>query len=53
MQDLRIKTELVDASVVRRLEGNQLSLFEEEKKREEYLDRVFTGKDLECFNFER
>ena len=44
MYDLRIKAELVDTAVTRRLEGNQLSLLEEEKKREEYLDRIFTGK---------
>ena len=46
MHDLRKTAELIDVQVTRRLVGNHLSLLEEERKREEFMDQVFTGKSL-------
>ena len=43
MIDLKITAELVDPAVTRRLIGNHLNLLDEERKRESYMDRIFTG----------
>ena len=46
MRDLRIVAGLVDTEVTQRHVGEHLSLLEEERKGEEYMDRIFSGKVL-------
>ena len=43
MQNFRVEAELWDINVGRRLQGCRLELKDEEKKKDEHMDRIFDG----------
>ena len=46
MQNFRLEAELWDINVCRRLQGCRLDLGDEEKKKDEHMDRIFDGKSF-------